>query len=137
MTGRREAEPTGGPSPAGDEAALSLGAEPVTIAADRQHVAVMQEPVEDRGGDHGTGEHSAPFGNTAVRGDQHGASFIAPADQLEEEMCRVRFQRQIAELVDDQQLWLRHASSFSSRRRSPCALARPATSVVAVVNCTV
>lgn len=29
------------------------------------------------------------------------------------------------------------ASSFSSRRRSPCALAKPATSVVAVVNCAV
>ena len=31
-----------------DEAALSLGAEPVAVAADRQHVAVVQEPVEDR-----------------------------------------------------------------------------------------
>ena len=40
-----------------DEAALSLGAEPVAVAADRQHVAVVQEPVEDRGGDHRITEH--------------------------------------------------------------------------------
>jgi hypothetical protein len=31
------------------EAALSLGAEPVAVAADGQHVAVVQEPVEDCG----------------------------------------------------------------------------------------
>ena len=74
-----------------DEAALALGSEPVAVAADRQHVAVVQEPVEDRGGDHGISEHGAPFGNTAVRGDQHGASFVAPAEQLEEQMCRVRY----------------------------------------------
>jgi hypothetical protein len=46
-----------------DEAALPLGAEPVAVAADSQHVAVVQEPVEDRGGDHGIGELGAPFGN--------------------------------------------------------------------------
>ena len=36
-----------------DEAALSLGAEPVAVAADRQYVAVVQEPVEDGGACHG------------------------------------------------------------------------------------
>lgn len=42
-----------------DEAAFALGAEPVAVAADRQHMAVVQEPVEDRGRDHGIGEHCA------------------------------------------------------------------------------
>lgn len=68
-----------------DEAAFALGAEPVAVAADRQHVAVMQEPVEGRGGDHGIGEHCTPFGNAAVRRDQHRAGFVSPADQLEEQ----------------------------------------------------
>lgn len=85
-----------------DEAALPFGAEPVTVAADSQHVAVVQEPVEDRGGDHRIGEHGAPFSNAAVRRDQHGAGFVAPADQLEEQVRRVRFQRQVAEFIDDQ-----------------------------------
>jgi hypothetical protein len=32
-----------------NEAALPFGAEPVAVAADRQHVAVVQEPIEDCG----------------------------------------------------------------------------------------
>jgi hypothetical protein len=40
-----------------DETALSLGAEPVAVAADGQDVAVVQEPVEDRGRDHRIPEH--------------------------------------------------------------------------------
>ena len=98
---------------------------------------MVQEPVEDCGGDDRIGEHHAPFGNAAVRRDQHGAGFVAPADQLEEQVRRVGLQRQVAELVDDQQLRLRQRQQFLVQRRSPCALARPATSVVAVVNCTV
>lgn len=90
-------------------------------------MAVVQEPVEDRSGDNRIGQHGAPWGNAAVRRDQHGAGFVAAADQLEEQMRRVGLQRQVAEFVDDQQLWLASASSFSSGRRSPCALVRPAT----------
>ena len=56
---------------------------------------MVQEPVEDRGGDHRIGEHCAPFGNAAVRRNQHGASFVAAADQLEEQMRRVGLQRQV------------------------------------------
>ena len=90
-----------------NKAALSLGAESVAVAADGQHVAVMQEPVEDRGCDHWISKHGAPFGNTAVGRDQHGAGFVAPADQLEEEVCRIGLQRQVPEFIDDQQLRLR------------------------------
>src|SRR5262249_37665054 len=44
--------------------------------------------------------------------DQHGASFVAATDQLEEQMRRVGLQRQVAEFVDDQQLWLRQREQF-------------------------
>src|SRR6185369_13582590 len=44
--------------------------------------------------------------DAAVAGQKDGASLIATADQLEEEVCRVRFQGQIAEFIDDQQLGL-------------------------------
>ena len=73
---------------------------------------VVQEPVEDRGRDHWVGEHGAPFGKAAVRRDQHGAGFVAPADQLEEQVRRVRLQRRVAELVHDQQFWLRQRQEF-------------------------
>ncbi len=85
-----------------DEATLPFGAESVAVTADGQHVAVVQEPVEDRGGNHGIGKHGTPFGNAAVRRDQHGAGFVAAADQLEEQMRSVGFQGQVAEFVDDQ-----------------------------------
>jgi len=54
-------------------------------------VAVVQEPVEDRGGYHGIGKHGAPFGNAAVRRDQHGAGFVTATDQPEEQMRSVGF----------------------------------------------
>jgi len=47
-------------------------------------LAVVKQPVEDRGGDHGVAEDGAPFADGAVRGDQHRAALIASADQLEE-----------------------------------------------------
>ncbi|MFK4380916.1 hypothetical protein ABIA40_000324 [Bradyrhizobium sp. USDA 223] len=40
---------------------FALGAEPLAVAADRQHVAVVQKPIEDGGSDHGIGEHGAPL----------------------------------------------------------------------------
>ena len=74
LTGQREAEPTGGPSAAGGLMRPLFRLAPV--AADGQHVAVVQEPVEDRSGDHRIGKHGPPFGNAAVRRDQHGAGSV-------------------------------------------------------------
>jgi hypothetical protein len=37
---------------------------------------------------------SASTGNAAVGRDQHGAGFVAPTDQLEEQVRRVGLQRQ-------------------------------------------
>jgi len=71
-----------------DEAALSLGAEPVAVAADVS-TWLWCRPVEDRGGDHRIRKHGAPFGHAAVGRNQHGASFVAAADQLEEQMRRI------------------------------------------------
>jgi hypothetical protein len=50
-----------------DEAALALDTQPIAVAADGQHVAVVKEPVEDRGGHNRIGEHRAPFGHVPVR----------------------------------------------------------------------
>jgi hypothetical protein len=58
------------------------------------------------------GEHHAPFGNAAVRRDQHGAVLVRPADQLEEQVRRIGLQWQVAEPVDVQQHRLRQRHEF-------------------------
>src|SRR5512134_3850057 len=52
-----------------DQAGAPLLAQPVAVAADGDHVAVMQQPVEDGGGDHRIAEHRAPFAAAAVAGN--------------------------------------------------------------------
>ena len=97
--------------------------------------AGLQEPVEGRHRDHRIGEYGAPFGNAAVRRNQHGASFVAAADQLEEQMRRVRLQ--VAELVDNQQLLAspaRAGSRSGAAGHVPWRGQRPASSLVALVR---
>ena len=66
-------------------------------------VAVMQQPVEDRRGDDRVAEHAALFGHRAVARHQHRAALVATADPLEEQVCRIGLERQVAQLVDHQQ----------------------------------
>lgn len=72
-----------GSAPRGSTA---FGTEPVAVAADRQHVAVVEQTVEDRHGDDRICEHGAPLGDRAVRHDQHGASLAVSTHQLEEQV---------------------------------------------------
>src|SRR5262249_9644934 len=87
------------------QASAPFLAQPVAVAADRDDVAVMEEAVEDSGRHHGIAEHGSPLADRAIAGDQHAAALVAPRDQLKEEMRRIGLERQIAELVDDQQFW--------------------------------
>jgi hypothetical protein len=77
-----------------------------SVAADGDDVAVMEQPVEDGGGDDGVAEGGAPFPDRAVAGDQQAAALIAPRDELEEEMRGVTLEGQVAEFVDHEQLGL-------------------------------
>lgn len=72
-------------------------------------MAVMQESVQDRGGDHGVAEYRAPFSDRAVAGHEHHqprSALVAPTHQLEEQVSGVRLEGQVVQFVDDQQLWL-------------------------------
>src|SRR5262249_19213941 len=51
-------------------------------------------------------EDSAPLADRTVGGDQHATALVAARDELEEVMGGVRLERQIAELVDDEELGL-------------------------------
>ena len=61
-----------------EHAGAALLAQPVALPGDRQHVAVLEQPVEDRGGHHGVPEHLAPLAHRAVRRDHDAAALVAP-----------------------------------------------------------
>jgi hypothetical protein len=63
----------------------------------------MEQAVEDGGCHHGVAEHGSPLADRAITGDQHAAPLVAPRDELEEQMRRTGLERQVAELIDDQQ----------------------------------
>src|SRR5258708_12159919 len=69
-------------------------------------MAVMEQAVEDGGCHHGVAKHCSPLADRAIAGDQHAAPLVAPRDELKEQMRSIGLKRQIAELVDDQQLRL-------------------------------
>jgi len=58
--------------------------ESVAVALDVDDLAVVQQPVEDGGGDHGIPEELLPVGEAFVGGDDRGASLVAVGDELEE-----------------------------------------------------
>ena len=64
---------------------------------------MMQEAVEQRGGDDGIAEDVSPLGEAAVRGEDHGALFVASIDELEEEIAAAGNDREVADLVDNEQ----------------------------------
>jgi hypothetical protein len=87
-------EPDNGPS--SDMRLRSLGV---------QHGRVMQQAVEDRGGDGGVFEDLAPLRDPAVGGQDHGAVLVATRDHLEEVAGGLAGHRQIAKLVNHKDGW--------------------------------
>jgi hypothetical protein len=64
--------------------ALAAAAHAVAGPGDREHGAVVEEPVEDRGRDSGVVEDLAPAGDAADDGEDDRAVFVAAGDDLEE-----------------------------------------------------
>ncbi len=85
----RRAQATCGPS------ARTQPASPLKARSNR----VMQQPVQDGGGDDAVTEHLAPGAEALVAGRDHRAALVAPADQLEEQIGALPVDRQIADLV--------------------------------------
>ncbi|MEA5415570.1 hypothetical protein VB757_10590 [Synechococcus sp. BA-132 BA5] len=69
-------------------------------------MAVVQQPIENGGCHHLIAEHLVPFLHGAFGADQHTALLVAVGDQLEEQVPCRRFQRQVAQLIDNQQFRL-------------------------------
>ena len=66
----------------------------------------MQQTVEDGAGDHRVAEHLTPGTETLVAGDDDRAALVTARDQLEEQVGALAVDRQIADLIDDEQLGL-------------------------------
>lgn len=79
-------------------------------------MGVVDEPVDQRGGDHGVAEDLAPGLEAAVAGDDDRAAFVAAGDEGEEQVGRLAFERQIADLVDDDQAVAFDALEFVVQR---------------------
>src|ERR1700731_1117508 len=84
-------------------AAAALFLQTVAVAADGDDVTVVKEPIEDCGCHHRIAEHGSPLADVSVAGKQDGAFLVATAHQLKEQMRRIRRERQIAKLIDDQE----------------------------------
>jgi hypothetical protein len=79
-------------------------AEAVALAFQGDHGRVVHESVDQGGGDHRVAEDLAPRFESAVAGDDDRAAFVAAGDEREEEVRGLSFEREVADLVDDQQL---------------------------------
>ncbi len=78
-------------------------AQPVGGPLDGNHDGVVQQPVEQRRGHHGVAEDLRPFAEAAVAGEDQGTTLVAGVDELEEQVRAARGERQVADLVDDEQ----------------------------------
>ena len=63
---------------------------------------MVEESVEDGGGEDVIAEHAAPFGEAFVTSDDHGAALIPSGDQLEDHVGFGPVQWQVADFVTDQ-----------------------------------
>ena len=68
-------------------AQVSVLAQAIAGAFDLEDDGVMQQAVEQRGGDHRIAEDLAPFGEAAIGGQDHRAALVAGIDELEEQIA--------------------------------------------------
>ena len=94
----------------------------------------MKQAIEDRGGKNIIAEDRPPLRHDLIGGDQQAAAFVPPGDELEEKMRAATLERQIAELVDDEQLRFRININRSLNCPSVSAFDRAARSAVALVK---
>ena len=64
---------------------------------------MVEQSIEKCGGNDWIAEDLAPFGESAIGREDHGAALVASVDELEEQIAAARNDRQIADLVDDQE----------------------------------
>ena len=77
---------------------------PVGLAAEGEDLGVVDETADHRGDDDVIGEDLAPAAEWHARGHQDRALLVAVVHELEEQVGGVGVERDVADLVDDEQL---------------------------------
>jgi hypothetical protein len=89
-----------------EQTGLELLLEPEAFSFDVDCNRMVQKPIENRAGDHVIAEDLAPGAKTLVAGNDDRTSLVATRDQLEEQIGALAIDRQVADLVADQELRL-------------------------------
>src|SRR6516165_12107747 len=74
------------------------------VVAGLDDVAVMGQAVEQRGRHFGIAEHARPFPKRKIGGDDDGGALVEPADEVEQKLTAGLRERQIAELVENDEV---------------------------------
>ena len=76
--------------------------EPIGLALDVNHSTVMQDTIQDGGGNRDIGKDPIPLGEGLVGGKDGGRFLIPSGNELEEQVCALDIHRKIADFVNDE-----------------------------------
>src|ERR1700745_467935 len=65
--------------------------------------SVVKKPIKQRRGHHRVAKDVAPFGEAAIRSQDHGSFLVTGIDELEKQIAAAGYDRQVANLVDDEE----------------------------------
>jgi hypothetical protein len=82
---------------------IGVLAQTVARSLDLDDDGMVKQPIEQCGCNNGIAEDLAPFGKAAVGGEDHGAALVASIDELEEQIATARNDRQVSDLIHDQE----------------------------------
>ena len=82
---------------------LNVAAHPVAVAADVDDVAAVEQPVQQCGGHDLVVQDLSPLLEALVRGDDGRGMLVAAVDELEEQDGAAAGDREVADLVHDQE----------------------------------
>ena len=82
---------------------VSMLTKAIARSFDLDDDGVMEKAVEQGGGNNRVAKDLTPFGEAAVGGEDHRPFLVTSIDELEEEIAAALDDRQIADLVDDQE----------------------------------
>src|SRR3977135_3259113 len=93
--------------------------EAIGLAAEFDEMAVMHEPIEERGDGRSIAEHLRPVFQRSVRGNHRRGTLVATHNDLQEIFGGVHRQFTHSDIIDDEELYLRrgrdYVGAFSDR----------------------
>ena len=108
----------------------------VRLTLDVDNSAVMQDTVQDGGGDGDVGKDLVPLGESLVGGKNGGRFLIPSGNELEEQVCTLYIHREIADFVDDEHPVLGQNLELVRQTVLKMSLFQLLNELVAVRSCT-